>query len=179
MPWRIVDEREMDPATDAAVRRGLCACFPNDIAIFSQTRAWHGSASAFSVLMEAGGEVVAHAGAVDRIIRAGADRVRIAGVQNVFVLPRHRGRGLVDQAMRMSMEEAERRHMDAGLLFCIPALENLYARTGWHTLPPRPVWATRSSGERYRLDEKNILMFHPLRLRTFPDDEIDLNGDDW
>jgi hypothetical protein len=169
----------MDPATDAAIRSGLCACFPNDIAIFSQTRAWHGSGPAFCVLMEAGGEAVAHTGVVDRTIRVGADRLRIAGVQNVFVLPRHRGRGLVDQAMRMSMEEAERRRMDAGLLFCIPALEKLYARTGWQTLSPRPVWATRSGGERYRLDEKNILMFHPLLHHAFPEGEIDLNGDDW
>lgn len=179
MQWRIIDERNMDPASDAAIRRGLCECFPGDIPVFSRTRAWHGSAAAFSVLMESGGEVVAHVGVVDRTIRAGSGRLRIGGVQNVFVLPTHRGRGMVDEIMRKSMAEAHRRGMDAGLLFCLPALEKIYARTGWQTLSLRPVWATRSTGGRYLLNEKNITMFHPLLRRTFPEGELDLHGDDW
>lgn len=176
---RIIDEKAMDVATDAAVKQGLCACFPGDVPVFSHTRAWHGSAPAYSVLIEDGQQVVAHVGVVDRVIEAGDERVRIAGVQNVFVRAEFRGRGLVDEVMRASMAEATNRGMDAGMLFCLPALEKVYARAGWRTLPPRTVWATRANGERYRLDEKNLLMFHPLAKEAFPAGTIDLNGDDW
>lgn len=176
---RIIDERQMDAASDAGIKQGLCACFPNDAAIFTRTRVWHGSAPAFSVLIEDAGWIIAHVGVVDRVIQAGAEELRIAGVQNVFVRPEFRGRGLVDEVMRSAMAEAMQRRMDAGLLFCLPALERVYARTSWQTLPPRTIWASRANGERYRLDEKNLLMFHSLAKEAFPAGTIDLNGDDW
>jgi GNAT superfamily N-acetyltransferase len=179
MRLRIVDEREMESALDAAIRRGLCECFPGDIGVFSGTRAWHGSAPAFSAIIERRGRIIAHAGVVDRMIAAGDERLRIAGVQSVFVLPGHRGGGLSGRVLKTAMDEGLRRRMDGGLLFCLPGMAKIYARTGWAILPARPVWAQRGDGSRYLLDGKNLLMFHPLMRRSFPDGPIELNGDDW
>jgi len=176
---RIIDEAHMTPEIDAAIRDGLCACFPADVATFSRTRAWHGSGPAYTVLIGEERCVVAHLGAVQRLIGVGQESLSIAGVQNVFVRPEHRGRGVVDRLLVAAMEEAKRRSIGAGLLFCLPKLEGIYARNGWRVIPWRKIWARRASGERYVLDEKNIAMFYPLRRESFPEGEIDLRGDDW
>lgn len=169
----------MSPELDEAIRAGLCICFPNDAAVFSQTRAWHGSAPAYSVVVEQDHQVIAHVGVVQRTLRVGSGPLSIAGVQNVFVLPDHRGRGLADRIMTAAMDQALRRRIDVGLLFCLPTLERLYRRLGWLALGQREVWATHSAGQRYRPDPKNVLMFHPLLRRDFPAGPIDLCGDDW
>ncbi len=74
-PWlsRTVDEQDMEPALDAAIRQILCICFPREAAVFSQTRAWHGSAPAFSVVLLDGARVVALR---SRAIRASMPRRR-------------------------------------------------------------------------------------------------------
>jgi hypothetical protein len=91
MKPQVVQESEITPAQDASIRSGLCLCFPPDREVFSRTRAWHGSRPTWSVLVEQEGLVVAHAGMVERGILVGRERVAIAGVQNAFVLPEHRG----------------------------------------------------------------------------------------
>lgn len=179
MQLRIIDESSMDQATDRAIKAGLCACFPGNESVFSQTRAWHGSAPAFTVLLERDGRVITHVGVVQRTVSVGGMDVRVAGVQNVFVLPEYRGRGLGDRVLHAAMAEAMWRKLDLGLLFCLPALEKVYARCGWKTLPRRTVRATRAGGQRYVLDEKNIMMFYPLAMEQLPPGEIDLRGDDW
>jgi GNAT superfamily N-acetyltransferase len=116
---------------------------------------------------------------VIRTIRAGQTPLTVAGVQNVFVLPPHRKTGLADRLMTAAMDEARARSLDCGLLFCLPVLTRIYERTGWRLLSLRPVWATGESQGRYLLDDKNVLMFLPMKRPAFPDGPIDLNGDDW
>jgi predicted N-acetyltransferase YhbS len=177
--FSIVEETAMPSATDRAIRNGLCASFPNDADVFAQTRAWHGSAPTLSVVRQEGPLIVAHVGIVVRTIAVGLTNVTIAGVQNVFVLPSHRGTGLVDRLMTTAMREAGKRKLECGLLFCLPVLQRVYARTGWVTLPTRPIYATSASNGRYLLEDKNVLMFHPLSRTDFPAHPIDLRGDDW
>jgi GNAT superfamily N-acetyltransferase len=177
---RIVDETELDRATDAAIKAGLIECFPADAGVFAQTRAWHGSVPTYTALVEDGGRVVAHVGVVVRtLLVVGATPVTVAGVQNVFVVPSHRKTGLVDRVMTAAIGEARARLLDCGLLFCLPVLTRVYERTGWKVLSARPVWATGERQGRYLLDDKNVLMFLPIRRKGFPDGAIDLNGDDW
>ena len=179
MTLTIVEERQMDARLDAVIRQGLCTCFPADTDVFSQTRAWHGSAPAWSVLLFDEAELVAHVGLVDRAITIGGRPVRVAGVQNVFVLPTRRGQGLCDQVMLRAMDEASRREYDCGLLFCVPQLEKVYARCGWLGLGEREVIRIDEDGREVSLPDKNIAMFHPLRLRNFPAGTIHLQGNDW
>jgi GNAT superfamily N-acetyltransferase len=177
---RVISEAELDRTVDAAIKAGLVECFPADADMFSRTRAWHGSAPTFTALVEDDARrVVAHVGVVMRTIRAGETALTVAGVQNVFVVSPHRKTGLADHVMTAAMDEARARNLDGGLLFCLPVLTRIYARTGWQLLSPRPVWATGESQGRYLLDDKNVLMFLPMKCATFPDGPIDLNGDDW
>ncbi|MDR0362034.1 MAG: GNAT family N-acetyltransferase [Planctomycetota bacterium] len=175
----ILDERnDMTAELDAAIRESLCLAMPGDAAAFSVSRAWHGSAPSYSAILQRHGRAVAHAGVVDRTIVAGRIPVRVAGVQNVFVLPEERGRGLSTPVMRAAMLEAGRRGFDLGLLFCLPELAKIYAPLGWTDLGVRDVVRT-AHGERLPLPGKNIAMFHALRLDSFPEGQIDLRGNDW
>ncbi|MDD5728954.1 MAG: GNAT family N-acetyltransferase [Victivallales bacterium] len=179
MKLKIIDEAAMTSEFDRAVRDALCRCFPGDAAIFSRSRAWHGSAPAWSIIMFDGERIAAHAGIVDRTIAAGETLLRVAGIQNVFVLPEYRGTGRGAELMTAAMKEAGKRHFDAGLLYCIPQLEKVYAQCGWRLLPERQIVRIDENGNQVSLPAKNITMFFPLQVRAFPDGVINLRGNDW
>jgi hypothetical protein len=63
-------------------------------------------------------------------------------------------------------------------LFCVPALEKVYARTGWRTLSARRITRVED-GMDMPLPGGNIAMFHPLALAEFPEGDIRLRGNDW
>jgi predicted N-acetyltransferase YhbS len=174
----VVDEGEMSPELDAAIRRALCLGFPADAAVFARTRKWHGSSPAYSVVIRNGEEVLAHVGVVDRRVRFGGREVRAAGIQNVLVLPQHRGQHLSDLVMQVAQEEAARRGFDCGLLFCVPTLASLYARMGWLALASDVV-RVDDDGALAPIPGKNIGMFLPLRLRHAPPGLLHLGGNDW
>ncbi|GMV98558.1 MAG: GNAT family N-acetyltransferase [Phycisphaerae bacterium] len=179
MNLRIVPEDQVTAELDAEIRRGLCACFPTDAAAFSTTRAWHGSGPAFSVVLEEGSVVVAHVGVVDRTIDLDGRALRVAGVQNVYVLPEHRGRWLADQVMAAAMNEAGRTGYDCGLLFCVPRLTRLYARQGWRLLEGVDVTCLGPTGRDEPLPGQNVAMWYPLRVRELTGRRMHLCGADW
>jgi GNAT superfamily N-acetyltransferase len=174
----IVDEAEMSPSLDAAIRERLCLCFPADVAVFGQTRAWHGSRPEFSVVLWEAERVVAHVGVVQRTITVGETPLRVAGVQNVFVLPEYRGQGLSAQVLQAAMTQAADRRFDGGLLFCVPRLEKVYAACGWHGLGVREVVRTED-GRDIPIPDKNIAMFYPIQTPHFPAGLVHLRGNDW
>lgn len=176
--WRVIEEREMPGDMDAEIRRGLCLAFPDDASIFAKTRVWHGSAPAWSVILRRDGPVAAHVGVVDRTVTAGGAPVRVAGVMNVYVEAALRGGGLGKLVMRRAMEEAGRRGFDAGLLFCVRALEGFYASAGWTGLDGREV-ARVDGGREVPLPDKNMPMYHPLAAKEFPAGRLHLGGNDW
>ncbi len=179
MKPQVVLETAITPAQDAAIRAGLCACFPPDCEVFSRTRAWHGSPPAWSVLVEYEDLVVAYVGIVERQILVGQERVSVAGVQNAFVLPEYRGRGLFRQVMSAALEEARRRGLEFGLLFCTPQIGAKYARQGWRLLDDRSVTRLDEEGRSQPLPAKNATMFYPLANRNLPPGDVHLQGNDW
>jgi predicted acetyltransferase len=169
----------MSAAEDAAIRAGLCLCFPPDREVFSRTRAWHGTRPAWSVLVEMADRIVAHAAIVERQVLVGGEKVRVAGALNVFVLPDCRGQGLFRQVMSSAMDEAYRRRSDFGLLFCTPEIGAKYERLGWRLLADRRVTRIDEQGQEQPLPAKNVTLFHPLRRSDFPAGDIHLLGNDW
>jgi GNAT superfamily N-acetyltransferase len=174
----IIDEAQMPPGLDEQIRAALCTCFPADRAVFSRTRAWHGSPPQYSVVLEDAGRVTAHAGIVQRTITVGGSPLRVAGVQNVCVLPECRGQGLSGRVLQAAMDEACGRGFDCGLLFCVPALGPLYVGGGWQALGPREI-VRIEEGRRLPLPGENVALFYPLRVAQFPAGPIDLCGNDW
>lgn len=175
----IINESEMSKGLDEQIRKGLCICFPDDMNVFSSTRAWHGSAPAWSVVVEESDRIIAHCGIVDRIIKVDIECIHIAGIQNVFVVPDYRRQGLCEMVMNKAMEEAQVRDYHGGLLFCIPQLEKIYTRCGWKTIPREKIFRIDAQGQRIQIPEKNIAMFYPLMRTHLPEGIISLEGNDW
>lgn len=176
---KIIDEISMPSEMDRGIRGLLCRCFPADADNFCRTRSWHGSSPAWSVVLLDNAEIRGHVGIVDRCILAGSKRVRVAGIQNVATDPECRGRGYGSIIMNASMKEAASRGYDAGLLYCLPELQKLYEKCGWILLPKEQIIRVDSDGTEIPLPDKNIAMFHPLKLSKFPTGTIHLQGNDW
>ncbi len=176
---KIISENEITPDLDSSIRSGLCRCFPKEVETFSGTRAWHGSFPSYSVIAEDGAGIAAHVGIIDRIIKAGILYMRIAGIQNVFVMEEYRGSGLGRRIMKAAMKEAGRLRFDAGLLYCIPELVKVYAGSGWNLIPEKKIIRINENGEEVFLPEKNIAMYYPLKSGFFPEGIIHLQGNDW
>jgi predicted N-acetyltransferase YhbS len=179
MAPRIISETLLTAADDAAIRAALCRCFPADHEIFSRTRAWHGTYPTWTVLVEQKGLVIAHVGIVEREILVDAQRLGVAGVQNVFVVPEHRKSGLFQRIMSVAMEESARRNLDLGLLFCTPEIAQFYVPLGWRIVEGRGVIRIDSNGLSQPLPTKNVVMFYPLRRLELPTGDLHLRGNDW
>jgi GNAT superfamily N-acetyltransferase len=179
MEPRIIEEVDMTPDLDQRIRRGLVQCFPKDIDTFSKTRAWHGSGPSYTVMLEENGQIAAHLGVVDRVITVGETPLRVAGIQNVFVRPEYRGKGLSDRILASAMERAKTWKFDFGLLFCGEKVMPVYKRSGWILLAGREVVRVDESGSELTMTPENLAMYYPVLQRDFPVGKIHLGGNDW
>jgi len=181
-----VDERQMTPALDAAIRALLCECHPDLVEPLSRSRYWHGSVQAYSFCYQEGDRVLGHVGVVLREIRCDGRPVMIAGVQNLAVTPRLRGKGLSRQLMREAAAEAARRKIRFGMLFCVPGLERFYNSLDWFRIEAR-VTMRDETGQPAPIIDENITMVTELARRPcgglpgerFVAQEMDLQGPDW
>lgn len=176
---RIIAEASITQEEDAAIRAALCRCFPADISVFSQTRAWHGSLPAWSVVVECQGQIIANLGVVERKIRIGHEEFLAGGIQNVLVLPEHRKKHLFRQIMTVAVQESIRRNLDLGILFCTSNLVPLYAALRWQPAPGRNVTRIDENGLPQPLPSKNVTMFYPLHRFDIPPGDLHLQGNDW
>jgi len=174
----IISEPEVTPAEDALIRALLCECFPDEIPTFSHTRYWHNSRPTFIVIYPEHDRVLGHVSVVVREISCDGRPVTVAGVQNVAVTPILRGTGLSHQLMREAMEEAAKRDIPWGMLFCVPALERFYSSLGWQKIEAR-VTMRDENGHRVPIDPKNITMVKKLAGTEFSAEDIYLEGPDW
>ena len=126
---KTIEESDLSLETDQEIKDALCMCFPDCYDAFSESSAWHGSSPEYSVIAIQDEKIIAHVGVVHREISVkGVAALTVAGIQNVFVFPEHRGKGLVDKIMQEAMNVAAKKKFDCGLLFCVPALEKIYLR---------------------------------------------------
>ncbi len=175
---QVIDEANLGPDLDAAVRRLLCECFPADVAAFSTHRAWNDVHPAFSVLGWQGDNMVGHVGIIERRITCGGVPVGIAGIQSMAVASVWRKSGLSQRLMTAAMQEAQRRGTRFGLLFCLPRLEDFYGLLGWQRIE-RAVAMRDAAGRTVPLTAKNICMELALAGEPLPPGPIDLEGRDW
>jgi GNAT superfamily N-acetyltransferase len=174
----LIEESQIPPATDRAIRQLLCECFPADVQSYACCRAWHDSPPAYTVLARRAGLVVGHLGIVVRSVACGDVRITVAGVQSFCVAPPYRGTGLSGRLMARALDEALRRGVRFGLLFCVPELEGLYGALGW-SKTDRPVTMLDEHGQSVPTPRKNICMLSELGQERFPAGPLDLQGRDW
>jgi len=178
MKTEIFRESEIDEKLDAAIKKTLVTCFPRDRQVYAKTRAWHGSTPAFTVIIRTEKAVIAHLGVVDRTIKVKDQPLRVAGVQNVCVLPQYRGKQLSRLILTAAMSRAAKDRFDCGLLFTRQAIKKVYARTGWQDLGDVTVVRIDTGRETTRR-RNSITMFYPINRAQFPKGPIHLQGNDW
>ena len=174
----IVEDSQIDQKLDAIIRKNLCICFPKDCDEFSRTRAYHGNVPLYTVFLNDGQTVRAYLAVVDRTILAGREQIHVAGVANVFVMPKYRGKGLSDVILKAAMEEAGRRGFDFGLLFARQTVKKVYARNEWLELKTQE-FVTVKNGEEVQLSQEKSRMYYPLKKKEFPAGKVNLQGIDW
>lgn len=174
--FEVLDEKVVSPALDLELRQFLGECFEPGTPL-RQSRYWHNSAPEYSVVCRSGGALLGHIGIVVRQIRCGETQAMIAGVQNLGVRPGVRGGRIGFRLLDAAMDEARRRDIVFGLLFCVPALEAYYAANGWRTTT-EPVTMRYLAGDE-PIPGKNIGMYRLLGSQAFPSGPIHLQGPDW
>lgn len=176
--YTVIPEAAVTPALDVAIRDALVICFPKDAAHFSTQRWWHSPHHWTVAAFAGGGTFIGGMCIVERTITVDGKDISAAGIGNVCTLPAYRGQGIVDRIMKTALDEAKRRGIEAGLLFCKPALEKVYGRMGWRRLDVTVVMDD-GAGNAVPPKETDIVMAIPLSLAAFPPGKIDLNGRDW
>ena len=178
--FEIFNEADISDELDKAIRTGLVECFPDDREHFTRQRWWHSKPSWSICGFDPEGNVAGNVSIVERNVSVGKDscRIMVAGIQNFIVLPHWRKTGLSDRLMALVLGEAQQRGLDAGLLFCIPALERVYNRMGWKKID-FAVYMRNESGLREPIPSKNIAMMVPILVEQFPPGDVDLMGPDW
>jgi len=178
--FSVIEEKDISPELDRAIREELVVCFPAEREYFSR-QSWWRSVPAYRVIGKIDNTlIVTHVAIVDRtaIVGPGSSKVNVAGIQSVSVLPDYRGKGFSDKAMAISMDEAKKRGFDAGLLFCLPQLEKVYVRMGWAKIEALVYKIDDKKGKIPKSGE-DIVMFYPFNMKEFPAGDIDLAGPDW
>ena len=178
--YSVIDEAEISQELDRSIRHALAECFPADKEVFSRCSWWYSRPSWRILAHTSKNELIGHVAIVERDVAVGPQRsvVRIAGIQSVFVRPAQRGKGISDRLLMIAMEEAARRNLDSGILFCVPKLEKVYDRTGWRKTDSSS-YMLSDRHETVPISQKNITMIRPINNFDFPAGDIHLNGPDW
>lgn len=128
------------------------------------------------VMLRRGDEIVSGLMLVEREIRVGDRRVKVAGVGDVGTLPQWRRRGyaglVLERAAAFMRAELD---ADFGHLFCVSSLVPYYGRFGWLRVEG-PAHIQAPWGPAIFPEETMVL---PLRGTTWPPGEMDLKGLPW
>jgi hypothetical protein len=176
----IINEKDISPELDIAIREMLVVCFPADREYYQRQSWWH-CVPIYRVLgKNAKGSIISHAAVVERTVLVGLQltKVRVAGIQSFCVLQNYRSTGLSNKMVSIAMEEGGRRNFDAGLLFCRKPLEKIYSGMGWYKLNAA-VYKEEEQKNKTLMSTSGITMFYPLTINQFPSGDIDLVGTDW
>jgi len=119
------------------------------------------------------GKLVAAAGLVLAQVRFGEEQpIAVVGIGGVIVAAPHRGRGLGRQVISAVLRRAEDMGPNVAMLFCLPALVELYRRHGFAEVQG-PVLVDQPSG----VLEMGGAMWRPLKDdATFAPGTVRLHG---
>jgi GNAT superfamily N-acetyltransferase len=89
-----------------------------------------------------GDEPVSYYNIIDRTVSIDGVATRVAGLNNMVTIPKHRGRGAASALLRETQPRwFEELHAACGLLLCADALLPFYSRLGWQKVNGRVVYS--------------------------------------
>ena len=174
-------EHEITEYLDGKIRNNLCLTFPHSAWYFEYQRGWKGALPDWTVvIMDDQDNPVAHCGVIERSITIGDVDYPIFGIQNVYVLPEQRGKGLAHELLWSVDSEAFKRDMAFGLLFCRPHVEKLYYDADWIKIGQPLIYVRNENGQEVVRDfVHDSLFFSPVKITSMPEGIIHFNGPDW
>lgn len=128
------------------------------------------------LLLELDGEPVSHVGLLRHEIRSANRSLRLAGFGGVITVPEAQKRGYASKLMQHATQLALVEWvLDAGLLFCLPALVPFYESLGWREIQ-QPVTIDQPSG---RIPAPIPVMVCPPEAGTWLDSPFVLESLPW
>ena len=129
------------------------------------------------ILLWKNGELVAHAGVLERTIRVGTAEHAVAGLYSVMARPDVRGLGYGSAVVRRATEVAEAtmpaaRHI---VLVCLESRVRFYTRLGWNRVEA-PVRFDQPDGPQLM---EITTMARPVGQSAWPTGDVDLCGLPW
>nr|WP_276308947.1 GNAT family N-acetyltransferase [Sphaerochaeta halotolerans] len=176
----ILHENQITPIMDMRIKHNLCLCFPHQTDYFSRSRGWNDVPSDITVVGMDNDDPIAHLGVAIRSIQVDGNDYRIFGLQNVYVVPSHRGKHLVDVLFTELLEYLKGVDLNFGLLFARTKVEHVYTRLGWKRMGDVSLKVKYGSGEvQQRKFIHDHLYFYPFTKTGPPEGPYYLNGPDW
>jgi GNAT superfamily N-acetyltransferase len=122
------------------------------------------------------GELVSHVGILQHTISLDGTPLTVAGVGGVVTVPEAQKKGFARRLMQHAADFFESEwKVDAGLLFCRPALMAYYSALGWQEFDG-PVLIEQPGGS---VVSPMSVMTLPLRERNWIAESIDLQSLPW
>jgi GNAT superfamily N-acetyltransferase len=139
---------------------------------------WSNTAWQFVILDGEGPErrLVSSAALLVRRCFVGAHAVRVGGIAGVATLASQRGRGYGAAVINTAVEKMRALDLPFGLLQCPDRRITFYESIGWRQARV-PMFYHQPDGARHRIIENPMVM--QLGEATWPEGEIDMNGEPW
>lgn len=119
--------------------------------------------------------VASHVGLLQHRVEVDGQAYRVGGVGGVVTLPHQQGKGYASALMEEACRRLAAWHVDAGLLFCRPQLEEFYSRRDWTTIT-----APVSVRQAKRVIEMPVnAMVKPVGLAAWPPGPVHVPGLPW
>ncbi len=178
---RLVAERDLTDAQDAAIRLLLVAAFPRSATIFSAASYYFARPDHRLWLETPSGVIVAHLDFEQRAIGVGAAEVLVAGVGEVATHPDYRRRGLGRRLMaELRTVLREICPVDFGFLECREAVVGFYASVGWRRIVQPVREQEAETGAWIEYNGPTLILPARRTFEEWPHAElIDLRGMPW
>ena len=177
----LIDERELSPEQDAAIRALLVSAFSRESAEHFRTSSYWGPRPTHRLWLEDQNHaIVAHLDLETRMIQVGDVDVLVAGIGEVATSPGLQGSGVG----RRLMAELQRVLKSAvpvsfGLLQCGDQVIGFYETTGWQRFGA-PVRAIHPDSGQWETITNNVLITPGLLpISAWPEGAVNLRGLLW
>jgi len=173
MHLEYIEDRNVDAALDADLRKLLSTCFTGKInEVFLHQRFFSEMPAHRWLARDSDGQLVAHLALHDKIFGTTAGDLRVGGIAEVCVIPSHRGQGLVRGLLALSDEWMIKEGVPFGTLL---GNHGVYGSSGYRKADNLLRYFVPSTGE-WREESLSGFLIKPFGTIPWPSGLIDLRG---
>lgn len=133
--FRLVHENDLAASDRALIRGLLTAAFPAHAALWQERDFWGGPLEYRLLFRDVSGQLVGHLGFAHRLIEVGSQRIKIAGIGAVAILPDYQGQGWGRRLLsKLGTHLATEAEVEFGFLQCRDVVVPFYEKLGFHRI---------------------------------------------